>query len=156
MGKERLAILWGELKKQHQEIDKIYLKIEHKAKGDLSVDNVLESLSYQLHNLYCAYEYLFKIIAEFFENNLEEGVGYHKELLRRMTISIKGVRPSLISEESLMLLSELRSFRHLFRHAYSYGLDLDRVRLVLKKALKLKDTFKKDLDYFKESFNKPS
>lgn len=148
MEKERLAILQGELKKQYDEIERIYLKTDKKVKGDLYDENVLESLGYQLHNLYCAYEDLFKIIADFFENNIEEGISYHRELLKRMTIVIEGIRPSLISQQSFKLLSELRAFRHLFRHAYSYELDPERVKLVLKKAIELKSNFKKDLDTF--------
>jgi uncharacterized protein YutE (UPF0331/DUF86 family) len=148
MEKERLAILQGELKKQYAEIDKIYSKIDRKAKEDLSDDNILESLGYQLHNLYCAYEDLFKVIADFFENNIEEGLSYHRELLWRMSISIEGIRPSLVSEESYQLLSDLRAFRHFFRHAYSYELDPDKLKLVLKKAIKLKSNFKPDLDTF--------
>lgn len=71
-----------------------------------------------------------------------------------MSISIKGIRPNLISEESLNLLSELRAFRHFFRHAYTYELDANKVKLVLEKALKLKEIFRKDLDNFISTLKK--
>jgi hypothetical protein len=42
----------------------------------------------------------------------------------------------------------LRGFRHFFRHAYSYELDERKVSLVLEDALKLKETFKLELENF--------
>lgn len=83
----------------------------------------IESLGYQLHNLYCAFEDLFKIVAAAFENHIEDKSRYHLELLKRMAIPIEGIRPALLSQESYTLLDNLRSFRHFFRHAYSYELD---------------------------------
>ena len=147
MEKAKLAILEAELSRQKQEIDKIYAKIDERR---LRINNEtgIESLAYQLHNLYCAYEDLFKIVAATFENNIEEGITWHKELIRRMTISIKGIRPNLICAESMNLLSELRSFRHFFRHAYGYELDPGKVKLVLEKAAGLKEAFTKDVNKF--------
>ena len=52
-----------------------------------------------------------------------------------MLLTIEGVRPSLLSEKAFRNLDELRSFRHVFRHAYSYGLDDERVIYLLKKVL---------------------
>lgn len=152
MEKGKLAILEAEINKQAQIIAKIYAKI-NKRSSELGKESEVESLAYQLHNLYCAYEDLFKIITETFENNIEEGLTYHKELLRRMTITIKGIRPNLISEESFALLSELRAFRHFFRHAYTYELDVKKVKLVLEKVLQLNEYFNKDLRQFlKQSY----
>lgn len=153
MEKAKLAILEAEINKQREEIGKIYLKIIERS-GGLDNEVKVESLAYHLHNLYCAYEDLFKIVAETFENNIEEGVVWHKELLRRMTLAIEDVRPSLISEESLSLLSELRAFRHFFRHAYIHELDANKVKLVLEKTLKLKDLFKEDIDKFMNDLRK--
>lgn len=154
MEKGKLAILEAEIDKQAEGIYKIYSKIKERAAGLNNNEEKVESLAYQLHNLYCAYEDLFKIVANTFENNIEEGITWHKELLRRMSITIKNIRPNLISEESLNLLSELRAFRHFFRHAYAYELDIEKVKLILKKALELKEIFKKDLNSFISNLKK--
>ncbi len=153
MEKGRLAILEAEINKQKQEIDKIYSKIKQRS-ASLNNEAKVESLAYQLHNLYCAYEDLFKIIASTFENNIEEGLTWHKELLRRMSMSIRDIRPNLLSEASLRLLSELRAFRHFFRHAYAYELDAKKVKLVLEKALESEELFKKDLNSFINNLKK--
>ena len=110
----------------------------------------LESLAYQLHNLYCAFEDLFRIVADFFENRIDDRARYHRELLWRMKVSIEGVRPALLSEESYRLLDSLRAFRHFFRHAYSYELDPRKVALVVEDALKLRELYQRDIDYFLE------
>jgi len=47
------------------------------------------------------------------------------------------------------ILNELRGFRHVFRHAYSYGLDDERVSALLRKVLGQKDPVIKDLQTFR-------
>lgn len=150
MDKKILIILKSEIHSQLNEIDKIYNKLKEREKANDKY--VIETIAYQLHNLYCAYEDLFKIVAKTFENNITDDAKFHIELLKRMAISIEGVRPSLISEESFKLLDTLRSFRHFFRHAYSYELDERKVKIVLEDAYKLKEIFKKDLEKFFSMF----
>lgn len=150
MEKARLAVLKAEIKAQMQEIEGIYTKIEdRKRKKDKAA---MESVGYQLHNLYCAFEDLFKIVAETFENHIQDKSKYHQELLKRMAISIEGVRPRLLSQECFQLLDNLRSFRHLFRHAYSYELDERKVKIVLDDAFTLKGICRNDIDAFLNSF----
>lgn len=146
MEKERLILLKGEIEGQTKEIEKIYLRIEERRVTKESSN--LESLAYQLHNLYCAFEDLFKTVADYFENNIDERKKYHRELLRRMFISIEGIRPAFVSEESHKLLDSLRAFRHFFRHAYTYELDPKKVNLVLEDALKLKSLYLEDIKIF--------
>ena len=150
MEKERIAILKAELEAQVGEIEKIYVRLDERSKKKGKA--AAESIGYQLHNLYCAFEDLFEIVAKTFENNIHEKGKYHLELLKRMTIAIEGVRPSLLSQEVFVLLDNLRSFRHFFRHAYSYDLDERKVRIVLLDAMKLREMYQKDLSAFVGSF----
>lgn len=146
MEKGRLALLRSEVQAQIREIEAIYAKVEERRSGKDKAH--LESLAYQLHNLYCAFEDLFELIAGAFENQIAERTQYHLELLKRMTIAIEGVRPALLSQESCALLDNLRAFRHFFRHAYTYELDERKIRVVLEDALKLKTIYQKDIDTF--------
>jgi hypothetical protein len=155
--KERLAVLQAEIKAQIQGIEGIYTRIEDRTKWanpgtdlNLSPTNkaVMESVGYQLHNLYCAFEDLFKIVAETFENHIQDKNKYHQELLKRMAISIEGVRPRLLSQECLLLLDNLRSFRHLFRHAYSYELDERKLKIVLEDAITVRGIYPTDVNVF--------
>lgn len=148
MEEERLSLLRASLTAQKGEIEKIFAKVEERRHGEGEAN--LESLAYQLHNLYCAFEDLFGIVADFFENRIEERAHYHRELLWRMKIPIEGVRPALLSEESFRLLDSLRAFRHVFRHAYTYGLDPQKLALVVEDALKLKKLYQGEIDQFLE------
>lgn len=58
MEKGKLALLRSEIKAQMNEIEAIYAKIEERRSRKDKAH--LESLAYQLHNLYCAFEDLFK------------------------------------------------------------------------------------------------
>ena len=146
MDKEKIAVLKAQIDSQIGEIENIYAKIEERKR--IEGITAVESISYQLHNLYSAFEDLFKITAKAFENHINDINRYHTELLKRMTMHIEGVRPSLISKESYMLLDSLRSFRHFFRHAYGYELDERKVDIVLEDAARLKKIYKKDIKRF--------
>jgi uncharacterized protein YutE (UPF0331/DUF86 family) len=146
MEKEKLSILQAAIKSQIETIEKIFQKIEarRRKKGEVQI----ESLAYQLHNLYCAFEDLFKIVANFFENRIEERARNHREILWRMKIPIEGIRPALLSETSYGLLDSLRAFRHFFLHAYSYELNPKKVHLVLEEALKLREIYQREIRDF--------
>lgn len=146
----RLSLLRAETQRQLTEIDRIYAKIEQRKQGHDPAS--LESLGYQLHNLYCAFEDLLKIVAAFFENQVTDESRYHAKLLRRMSLVVQGVRPALISSETYRLLDNLRSFRHFFRHAYAYELDERKSGIALEDALRLKDLYPQDVRGFLEAF----
>ena len=58
---------------------------------------------------------------------------------------------TLNQNQSLLLAEELmrlRRFRHLFRAAYGIELDPERMELVLRKALALRETFPRQVEEF--------
>ncbi len=148
MERERLDILATDIREQQKLIDAIYREITLRKKGYTKDRFILESLAYQVHNLYCAFEDLFRIVANHFENHITEPTAWHKELLNRMKMEIKGLRPPLISETAYKALDELRGFRHIFRHAYGVVLEPRKFKLVLQEALALKKIYKKDIVNF--------
>ncbi len=95
-----------------------FLRIQAGAEEDLDY----AALGYTLHNIYNLMENSFYRIAKFFENNLRTDT-WHKDLLRRMTLSIEGIRPAVLTPEAAERLDELRSFRHVFRNMYRKRLD---------------------------------
>ena len=150
---EILRVFFAELEAQWGEISQTHFSVETKSKllkKDVDNEDLTSSLGYKLHNLYSAYEDLFKLVARFFENQIEDMARYHTDLLKRMSIEIEGIRPYLLSEHSFKVLDELRGFRHLFRHAYSYKLEGERILKLAGKSLKLKELFEKDFELFKD------
>lgn len=148
-----IALFLADFDHQVSQIEKIYdllaVKSNVLAQKKVSPESV-ESSGYWLHNLFCAYEDLFKIVSAFWENNIGNGGSFHKSLLRRMLLTIEGVRPALLSEASFRHLDELRGFRHVFRHAYSYGLDDERVIYLLTRVLKEQVNVIGELNAFRE------
>ncbi len=146
MDKSRHLVVAAEVRAQLQQIERIYgLVDEREPIGGVAG---MESMAYQLHNLYGAIEDLFKVVANAFENHVAPGGGYHTELLRRMTISVPDVRPRVISSETCRLLDSLRGFRHVFRHAYARELDIRKLRIVLDDARAVRGPLANDVEGF--------
>ena len=74
-----------------------------------------------LHSLYTGIENIFKRIALHAEKKLPEGPAWHSRLLEEMAEANTN-RPPVISHELRDTLSDYLSFRHVFRHAYSFEL----------------------------------
>ena len=113
----------AELREHYNTVQQIYERINSRQSTFKNTSEGVDSMAYQIHNLYGAYEELFETAANFFENQIE-GARYHADLLRRMKIRIEGMRPNLLSESTYRLLDELRRFRHFFRHAYGVELQI--------------------------------
>ena len=152
MEEGRIALFMADYDHQVIRIQEIFTRLDEKAtifqKGSVSPEMV-ESTGYWLHNLYCAFEDLFKIVASFWENRIDANGSFHQKLIKRMVLNIKGIRPALLSEASYKYLNELRGFRHVFRYAYSYGLDDERVSFLLKRTLDHQNTLKQDIEQFR-------
>ena len=151
---KQIVVFLAEFDFQVGQIESIYGSLKNKAaaieKKRITAEAV-ESAGYWIHNLYCAFEDLFKLVAGFWENSLSSNGEYHINLLKRMMIEIEGVRPGLLSGAGYSLLNEMRGFRHVFRHAYSYGLDKERVSALLHKILDQKEIVLKDLQTFRNT-----
>jgi uncharacterized protein YutE (UPF0331/DUF86 family) len=151
---KQIVIFLAEFDFQVKQIDSIYESLKKKAakieKKRVSLETV-ESAGYWIHNLYCAFEDLFKLVAGFWENSLKGNGEFHIHLLKMMMVEIEDVRPSLLSIASYKFLNELRGFRHVFRHAYSYGLDKERVSALLRKIFDQMDDVKSDLQAFRST-----
>ena len=147
MDKEAFAVLEAGLRARVRDIRRIGSRIEKRLGTFAHSAEGVDSMGYQLHNLYGAFEQLFEEVARFFENQIE-GIQYHAELIRRMQLEIEGIRPALLSTETASDLDELRRFRHLFRHAYTADLDSDKVAALAAKVVCIQRDFTQDFERF--------
>lgn len=145
--KEKFSTLWAYISNQEELIEVIFNKIKT---IQLLDEDKLVNIAYQMHNLYSVYEDMFKEISVTFENNIERSSGFHKNLLVRMKLSIPGIRPKVLSETSYLILSELMGFRHVFRHAYNYNLLPDKMEILRKKVIEVKEIIDFDITSFKK------
>jgi len=151
---KEITVFLAEFDFQIKQVLKVYSIIEEKKvvfDKEPVASEMVESTGYWLHNLYSAFEDLFKLTAGFWENNVKINGDFHINLLKRMLVHIEQVRPALISEESYRFLNELRGFRHVFRHAYSFGMDDERVSFLLYRVLKKKELLIQDLKNFRKA-----
>lgn len=148
MDEGAFSVLDAELRARCRDIDRIANRIEERRRTfDRKSPAGVDSLAYQLHNLYSAFEQLFEEVARFFENRIDEA-RYHSDLIRRMQLEIRGIRPALLSEATALDLDELRRFRHLFRHAYATDLDPAKVEELVAKVADIRSAFGQDFERF--------
>jgi hypothetical protein len=87
----------------------------------------LAAVAYVLHNLYNALENAFGQISRTFENHVTDPAVWLKELLGKMFLEIPTVRPAVLPGNLRGFLNDLRAFRHLFRHAYDFELNPEKL-----------------------------
>ena len=144
---EQIRLLQAEIKSSLDSIAEVYQQIDVLgAQATGSPQDII--LGYYLHVLYGLFENLFVQIAERFGNHISDTTQWHTQLLKRMTLDIKSIRPPVISQEAYLSLNELRTFRHLFRNAYLLQFEPDRLNLVLREAIKLKAIYEAEIATF--------
>ncbi len=151
--KKKLAILLSIIDKEWQSLEKMVDKLKIKSQN-INIKNENEEdvifIAYNIHNIYCCLEDIFKQIAKTFENNIENLSTYHSELLKKMNLEIFKIRPKFLSDNNYEILNEIRKFRHIFRHAYEYELKKDKIVNLLKIFLNNWDNLIRDKDDFKK------
>lgn len=149
MGKDDLTILKADIVTQMAFVKSTVDTLEARVQGLAADDPVrLESIAYQIHNLYNAVEDLLKLVAAHFENHIADPSRWHSELVYRMTQDIAGIRPALISGETYRLLNGLRGFRHFFRHAYNVPIEFEPLKINIDRARRLYPSLTQDVDRF--------
>jgi len=142
----RIQTLKADLQAELNSIETIYQKVL--MTYDMNDNEQAIVVGYYLHNLYNAFECVFRLIADAFENHIPESDKWHSLLLERMGRSIPDIRPALLSQTALESLDELRRFRHLFRHLYRYDLKAEGVQKALTQAQRLRTIYTADFQRF--------
>ena len=87
------------------------------------------ALAYSIASLYSVMENYFLRVAKCFENEPGSST-WHRDLVRRMSLEIEGIRPAVLNTSDVGIIDELRAFRHVFRHIYQTDLDRGKVQRV--------------------------
>jgi hypothetical protein len=107
----------------------------------------ITALASVLHAFYNGLESIFQFVAKNLDDQIPAGHKWHMDLLNRMACATKH-RPALLSAPTASLLKEYLSFRHFFRHSYTFFLDWNKFSTL---ALALPSTWqqvKRDLEAF--------
>ena len=100
-------------------------------------------------NFYTCIETIFFRISQYFENSLDS-TKWHKDVLRKMKLSVPGIRERVISETTYRDLEEILRFRHFKRYYFEFSYDWDRLELVRKKFLSTRVSGVEELKAFLE------
>ena len=103
-----------------------------------------------LASLYDGMERLWRNIAERIDRTVPTGDRWHAELLRQMSLDIRGVRPPVLREETCNILDELRRFRHFVRPAYVIDIIEEKLKSAYEAMERGMEAFRKDAEAFAE------
>src|ERR671938_1630563 len=95
---EKYLVLARSIQHDLQAIERIYQLIDEPDLSDNTGEESLIVLAYRLHNLYNAFENIFQNIASTFENNLDDASRWHVQLLQRMRLDVRPIRPAVIDD----------------------------------------------------------
>lgn len=107
----------------------------------------IAALGALLHTFYTGVENIFKRIALEIDGNLPTGHYWHSELLNLM-VQPTANRPAVISRPLRHRLKEYLNFRHVFRQAYTYDLDWDKMAALVLNCEDSWHQLRKELEQF--------
>ncbi len=154
--KPALLKIISEIEQELQHLKEFQLELDSiKDKKDVVSRRAKGSI---LHDFYNLCERIFKKIAVDINEGYDETSTWHRSLLYKMTIPLRGIRPPVISEELAAELDEYLAFRHLFRSIYGFELRSDRIDQLAEKFEVVRKRFLEEigkfLDYLKEEYKK--
>jgi len=132
---ERYALVSGRARQELENLEHVVSRVEGAMaaarKRPEDQDFYLDSVALNLHDFYAGLERIFRYIASHVERSVPTDGEWHRELLRQMNVEAPGVRPAVLSEESVQALDEYLRFRHVVRNVYTFNFDPERIeRLV--------------------------
>lgn len=147
-----IADITSDLELIKKEVESIKRKLQRlqTEKDPENIDSHIKAVVGSLHSIYTGYETIIERIVRAIDGETPLGKDYHLKLLRRALTEIPDVRPGIITKETFILLDELRTYRHKFRHIYLYLISPDRIIELAEKGIKLFEQFSKDIERFKE------
>lgn len=141
--KEQIKFKINDIDKLFSEYELIFEKIKC-GTPDLFDMTILGSV---LHSFYNGIENIFEIIAKNIDKEVPSGNKSHQQLLHQMA-SENDYRKEIIGEELYVRLKEYATFRHFYRHAYSFQLNWEKMKPLIDNLFDVWNETKKGLENF--------
>lgn len=103
-----------------------------KAKTSPDQDMLVDSAALNLQAFYTGLERIFQQTARNIDEYLPSGDSWHVALLEQVARKVVGLRPAILSRESIAGLDEFRRFRHIVRNVYATNLDPEKMEKLFK------------------------
>ena len=128
----------------------IYPEVQAETMGGFRLcDNeALRIIGSMLNDFYTFVENIAKTVAARVDGGIPGGDDWHRELLEQMSLPIPGLRPPLLSGDTVALLNKFRAFRHVFRNIYGFRLDAERTLEQVRGLHRTVLALNSDLDQF--------
>jgi hypothetical protein len=107
----------------------------------------ISALGAMIHSFYNGVENIFKRIALELDGELPSRATWHRDLLDAMARPATG-RPAVISESLQDCLKDYLNFRHVFRSAYSFLLEWERMAPLVLDCRQVFETMKAEIEAF--------
>ncbi len=92
---EKLLVLERDIKRDLDVLDGLWSRLATASLAEDVAEEQLIAIGYRLHNVYGACENIFRNIAAAFENTLDDRSGWHAQLLHRMRLDLRPLRPAV-------------------------------------------------------------
>ena len=116
-----------------------------------TADSHMRAMASFIHDIYTGIEKLLEGLVKYFDGQLPAGEDWHRKLLARAAFPNKDVRPAIISGEAILILDELRSFRHVSTDRYLSNLIPKRVDDLAEQTVSAFDIIRNDIARFIDS-----
>ncbi len=134
---ERYALVSGRIRKELENPERVVNRIEGAMaaarKHPKDQDFYLDSVALNLHDFYAGLERTFSYISSHVEQSVPLGEDWHRELLLQMNVEVPGVRPAVLSAESVEALDEYPRFLHVVRNVYTFNFDPERIERLVER-----------------------
>ncbi len=132
---DALELLVSLIKRELADLGSVAEKLARytKALRATSDEAYRDAIALNLQSLYTGMEKIMERIGREIDDITPSGPEWHKDLLLQMGTEFRG-RPPVISQETLELLDEYRSFRHVVRNLYPFSLNVNRLLSLAENA----------------------
>jgi hypothetical protein len=146
--------VWPELRDQLaveeaqlQQLFDLHRELLAKCRGEEPSAIELSALGAFLHSFYTGIENLFRRVAVELEDEMPGGEAWHRRILRQMAEPTKE-RPAFISHGLAERLMPYLQFRHVFRQAYSFKLQWQKMAPLVLSSEELFDLIRTEISLF--------
>jgi hypothetical protein len=135
-------VLADRIRSEVTDLDKLVWRAERAVIGSRQnsedQDLYIDSAALSLHDLYSGLERIFRHIAATVDNQVPSTQEWHRDLLHQMEKTLPGIRPAVISLDSVNALEEYLRFRHVVRNIYAFSLIPEQIERLVQQ---LKDDY---------------
>jgi hypothetical protein len=129
---EDLTRIAKRIRREITQLDRIREHALRRWQKALQDEDYLGSVGFDLQSFYQGVERVFEIVAKSIDRSVPAGRMWHKMLLEQMANEVIGIRPAVISMQTMEALDNFRMFRHLAHNIYTFNLDRRRVKSLVE------------------------